>query len=39
MPCGGPIRVILAQKRVGGTRVLAVNGLGRVVVKAAGVPV
>lgn len=39
MPCGGPIRVILAQKRVGGTRVLAVDARGRVVVKPAGIPV
>ena len=38
MPWGGPVRVILAQKRVGGTKILA-SERGRVVAKPAGIPV
>lgn len=38
MPWGGPVRVIVAQKRVGGTKVLASDN-GRIVAKPVGVPV
>lgn len=39
VPWGGPIRVVLAQKRVGGTRVLAHDGRGGMIAKPAGIPV
>jgi SAM-dependent methyltransferase len=39
VPWGGPVRVILAQKRVGGLRILARTPQGVVQVKAAGIPV
>lgn len=38
MPCGGVVRVFLAQKRVGGVKLLAREGEG-VVVRPGGVPV
>jgi hypothetical protein len=38
-PWGGPVRIILAQKRVGGLRILARTPQGAVQVKAAGIPV
>ncbi|PZP39201.1 MAG: hypothetical protein DI585_04890 [Pseudomonas fluorescens] len=36
---GGPVRVILAQKRVGGTKILTIDKTGKVVAKPVGVPV
>lgn len=39
MPCGGPVRVFLAQKRVGGTKLLTATESGKVVAKPVGVPV
>lgn len=39
VPWGGPVRVILAQKRVGGMKVLTRDALGAVLAKPVGVPV
>lgn len=39
MPFGGPVRVFLAQKRVGGVKVLTTSESGAVVGRAVGVPV
>lgn len=39
VPCGGPVRVFLAQKRVGGTKILTTTEHGKVVGKPVGVPV
>ena len=39
VPWGGPVRVVLAQKRVGGLRVLSRTPKGAVLVKPVGIPV
>lgn len=39
VPWGGPVRVVLAQKRVGGLRILSRNVRGNVEIKPVGIPV